>query len=146
MRREGMDLEHFVGTYIANEETYKPGEIIIEEGTRGDWIYVILEGCAKVKKRTAAGMVTIDTLKEGAIFGELVLFGRGQEARSATVVASEGDLRVGVFDSQQLLHEYETLSPQLRSLIKALIIRFQQSTEKAAAFVVAKHERSQGTG
>lgn len=139
-----MDIEQLVDVYLANEETYKPGEIIIEEGTKGDWIYIILEGCAKVKKRTAAGMITIDTLKKGAIFGELVLFGKGQETRSAMVVASDGTLRVGVFDSQQVLRDYESLSPQLRSLIKALIMRLQQRTEKAAAFVVAKHQKSQG--
>jgi len=39
-------------SYVVGESTYSDGEVIIEEGSQGSWIYVILEGSAKVKKRT----------------------------------------------------------------------------------------------
>jgi len=58
-------------SYIAEETTYSDGEVIIEEGSRGSWIYVILEGSAKVKKRTPKGMVTIDILREGGVSAKL---------------------------------------------------------------------------
>jgi CRP-like cAMP-binding protein len=38
--------------YLASEFTCQDGSVIIEEGSKGDWIYVLLEGYAKVKKRT----------------------------------------------------------------------------------------------
>ena len=37
-------------SYVVEETTYSNGEVIIEEGSQGSWVYVILEGIAKVKK------------------------------------------------------------------------------------------------
>jgi len=136
-----MDINELVQIYLSDEETYESGEIIIEEGTKGNWVYIILEGQAKVTKRTHAGIVTIDNLKKGTIFGEMALFGNVQVERSASVIAADGAIRVGVLDFQQLLRDYESLSPALRSLITALIRRLKESTEKVAAFVVAANDK-----
>ncbi|HKI49385.1 MAG TPA: cyclic nucleotide-binding domain-containing protein, partial [Desulfobacteria bacterium] len=70
-----MEIETLIRAYLANEESYQSGEIVIEEGSKGDWVYVVLEGQFKVTKRTVAGMLTVDILKSGAIFGEMALFG-----------------------------------------------------------------------
>lgn len=130
--------------YLSNEETYESGEIIVEEGTRGDWVYIILEGQVKITKRTAVGIVTIDTLKKDAIFGEMALFGKAQAERSASVIAADGAVRVGVLDFQHLLKDYESLSPALRSLITALILRLKAANERIATFVVAANQKSRG--
>jgi CRP/FNR family cyclic AMP-dependent transcriptional regulator len=139
-----MEMETLIRAYLANEESYESGEIVIEEGSKGDWVYVVLEGQFKVTKRTAAGMLTIDVLKRGAIFGEMALFGKALEARSASVVAADGPARVGVLDTRQLIDDYESLSPRIRLLIKALIMRLKESNEKAAALVVAASQRKRG--
>ena len=47
-----MPVHPTVHAYIASEEFYPNGSVIIEEGTVGDWVYVILEGSAKVRKKT----------------------------------------------------------------------------------------------
>ena len=93
-----MEINQLLQIYLSNEETYGSGEIIIEEGTRGDWVYIILEGQVKVTKRTDAGIVTVDNLKKGAVFGEMALFERSQAERSASVIAADGAVRVGVLD------------------------------------------------
>ncbi|MFH1630132.1 MAG: cyclic nucleotide-binding domain-containing protein [Pseudomonadota bacterium] len=139
-----MDINQLVHLYLSNEETYESGEIIIEEGTKSDWVYIILEGRVKVTKRTESGVVTIDILKKGAVFGEMALFEKAQAPRSASVIAADGAVKVGVLDFQLLLKDYESLSPQLRSLLKALVMRLRESTEKVAAFVVAAHQKSRG--
>ncbi len=136
-----MEMETLIRAYLANEESFESGEIVIEEGSKGDWVYVVLEGQFKVTKRTAAGMLTIDVLKRGAIFGEMALFGKAFEARSASVVAADGPARVGLLDTRQLIDNYESLSPRIRLLIKALIMRLKESNEKAAALVVAASQR-----
>ena len=136
-----MEFETLIIAYLANEETYESGEIIIEEGTKGDWVYIVLEGQVKVTKRTSAGMLTIDLLKRGAIFGEMALFGKALQARSASVVAADGQARVGVLDTRQLIDDYESLTPRIRLLIKALIMRLKESNEKAATLVVAASEK-----
>ena len=74
-----MTIDQFVYGYVANEETYSDKAGIIEEGGKGDWVYVILEGRAKVRRKTQKGVVTLDTFKEGDIFGEMVLLTTGQE-------------------------------------------------------------------
>ncbi len=137
-----MDINQLVQIYLSNEETYESGEIIIEEGTKGNWVHIILEGQAKVTTQTDAGIVTIDKLKKGAIFGEMALLGKVQAGRSASVIAADGAIRVGILDFRQLLRDYESLSPPLRSLITALIMRLEESNEKAATLVVAANQKS----
>lgn len=139
-----MEIHQILQIYLSSEETYESGEIIIEEGTSGDWIYIILEGQAKVTKRTAAGIVTLDTLKKDAIFGEMGLFGKVRAERTASVIAADGSVRVGVLDFQQLLKDYESLSPALRSLITALTMRLKAANETVAAFVVAANQKGSG--
>jgi len=136
-----MDINQLVQFYLSNEETYESGEIIIEEGAKDNWVYIILEGQAKVTKRTDAGIVTIDKLKKGAIFGEMALLGKIQAGRSASVIAADGAIRLGILDLQQLLRDYASLSPALRSLITALIITLEESNEKVAAFVVPANQK-----
>jgi CRP-like cAMP-binding protein len=124
-----MPLNQIIYGYVASEETYPDKELLIEEGSQGDWVYVVLEGQAKVKKRTSKGTVTIATLKQGDILGEMALFGGGERVRKASVVA-DGPVRLGVLDGTRLLNEYETLCPPLRGLIKTLIVRLREASAK----------------
>jgi CRP-like cAMP-binding protein len=101
---------------------------------------VILEGSAKVRKRTRKGVVTLDTLSEGDIFGEMVLLETGQELRSASVVAAGGLVRLGVLDSERLVKDYGTLSPQLRALMRSLIRRLKEATSSVCNVVVENAE------
>ena len=139
-----MEIDQLVQTYLSNEETYESGEIIIEEGTRGDWVYIILEGQVKVTKRSEAGIITIDTLKKGDVFGEMILFLKGQAERTASVTATNGAVRVGALDLQRLLQDYESISPVLKSLISALIRRLKETNDRAAALVVAANQKGRG--
>jgi len=132
-----MDIQSVMQIYLSGEETYESGDIIIEEGSRGNWVYIVLEGQVKVTKRTEAGIITMDTLKQGAIFGEMSLFGKFLDGRSASVIAADGRVKVGVLDFQLLRRDYESLSPRLRLLIDTLIVKLKESNERVAAFVVA---------
>ena len=138
-----MNIEPLMSAYLADHETYQSGDVIIEEGSKGDWVYIVLEGQVKVTKRTSVGMLTIDVLKKGSIFGEMALFGNALQARSASVIAADGNARVGVLDTRQLIEDYESLSLELRLLIKSLIMGLKESNEKASALVVAANEKKQ---
>ena len=135
-----MTIDGLVYGYVANEETHPDKAVIIEEGSKGDWVYVILEGSAKVRKRTPKGVVTLDTFREGDIFGEMVLLETGQELRSASVVATDGPVRLGVLDSERLIKDYGTLSPQLRALMRSLIRRLKETTDSVCNAVVENSE------
>ncbi len=80
-------------------KVYSDGDIIFREGDAGDVMYVIQSGMVKVTRKTDSGEITIATLREGEIFGEMALFDR--QARSATVVAS-GDTRILSVDKKKL--------------------------------------------
>ena len=130
-----MSVDSFVYGYMVSEETYEANDYIIKEGSKGDWVYVILEGQVKVKKMTSKGMVTIDTLKEGDIFGEMTLWQLGKSPRSASVIA-DGLVKVGLLSTERLLKDYESISPQLKTLLKSLIMRLAETTKNAAILAV----------
>jgi CRP/FNR family transcriptional regulator, cyclic AMP receptor protein len=64
------------------------GEVVFEEGDRGDRCYIVHAGSVKVLRRFPDGRrITLARLGPGSIFGELALF--NGERRSASVQASE---------------------------------------------------------
>lgn len=130
-----MPVDQMIYGYVASEESYADKAVVIEEGSKGKWVFVVLEGQVKVKKRSRKGLVTIDTLKEGAIIGEMALLERTEGLRTASVIA-DGPARVGVLDTERIINEYEALSPQLKGLIRSLIVRLKETTAKASALVV----------
>lgn len=67
---------------ILREHWFAPGEALVEEGTEGDAMYVILDGEVIVQR----GGVELARLTAGDHFGELALADR--QPRSASVVAS----------------------------------------------------------
>jgi CRP-like cAMP-binding protein len=133
-----MNIDPAFHTYIVEEAVFPDGEVVIEEGSMGSWVYVILEGKAKVKKRTSRGMVTIDTLKEGEVFGEMVFLQGRKGARSASVIAAEGPLRLGLLDTERLTNDFEAVAPELKTLIQSLVTKLVNTTSKVCSIVVAK--------
>jgi len=65
-------------------EKFSPGDVIIQEGTYGRWVYVLIKGAVKVVK---AGAEICRLSRQGEVIGEI---GAVQsQVRSATVVATE---------------------------------------------------------
>ncbi len=130
-----MTIDKILHSYVATEKTYSDKETIIQEGNKNDWVYVIMEGRVKVQRKTPRGMVTLCTLTQGAIMGEMAFLTTGEKGRSVSVVATDGPVRVGILDSQRLLHEYEAVSPRLKDLIKLLINRLRAANDKVCELV-----------
>jgi CRP/FNR family cyclic AMP-dependent transcriptional regulator len=122
--------------YLANEELYADGTVIVEEGSVGNWVYVILDGSAKVKKETSKGPLTLDILKEGDIFGEIEFLEGIPRPRSTSLVAS-GEVWVAVLDVDRLLMDYEQVPSKLRVLIRSLMAKYKETTSKLCAMVEA---------
>jgi len=134
-----MGIEELLRGYVAKEETYADKAVIVEEGAKGIWAYAILEGQAKVKRRTARGMVTMDILKKGAVFGEMVLFGKekGQGIRSASVIAAHGPVKLAVLDSHRLIQDYEALSPRFQAIISSTVGSLKAVTDKICTLTLS---------
>jgi CRP-like cAMP-binding protein len=119
--------------YIVDEEEFKDGDIIVNEGKYGSWIWVVLEGVVQIIKNTSQGPLKISRLSHGAFIGSIGSFLMGGNIRSATTVAL-GKVQLGVLDSQRLFVEFSRLSLELRGIIISLDKRLKQATEKVVAY------------
>jgi CRP-like cAMP-binding protein len=52
---------------------YEKDEKIIQEGQRADQIFIILEGIADLQKQAIAGRIKVERIKQGEVFGLLML-------------------------------------------------------------------------
>jgi CRP/FNR family cyclic AMP-dependent transcriptional regulator len=131
-----MTVNSQVLDYIVSEESFSDKAVIIKEGNMGDWVYVILEGRVKIKKKTSGGLLTIDTLSKGDFVGEMAMLKRSNSTRTASAVA-DGPVVLGVLDSVRLVQEWEAQSTIIKKLISSLIQNLEEATKKAADMVVA---------
>jgi len=84
---------------------WEAGQVVFEEGDRGDACYVIHSGRIKVLRRLVDGQpIALAQLGHGAIVGELALF--ASDRRSATVIAEERTSAVAISreDLMGILH------------------------------------------
>jgi CRP-like cAMP-binding protein len=121
-------------SYVINEERHADKSVIIKEGAHGNWTYLVLEGRVKVKKQTPNGMVTIDKIGEGEMFGEMALLQEGDADRTATVIA-DGPVLLGMLDTHRIVEELSHLSPQLRKFLYTLSKRLKSSTAKVVSIL-----------
>ena len=131
-----MNIEPFVYDYVIDEVDYSDGTVIIEEGSRGKWIYTVLEGKVRVVKKTPTGTVCVDTLGAGEIFGEVVFLEGSEGPRSASVIA-HGEVKVGMLDTERLGRDYQTMSPRLRALFRSLMMEVKEVTSRVCRAVSA---------
>ncbi|GMV39392.1 MAG: hypothetical protein AMXMBFR64_11080 [Myxococcales bacterium] len=112
---------------IAGERTFRPGELIFEEGVAEDVLYILLAGTVDIRK----GDVEIAVLKRGVHFGEMSLV--DSSPRSATAVARD-DVRVLTItrkDFYGVLRKNSTIAVKmLWSFIKALTIRLRRTSDE----------------
>jgi uncharacterized protein (TIGR02266 family) len=126
----------------ASEEVYQDGDIIIEEGTSGDWVYVIHSGNVEISKTIEGKKYIVAKLGPGEVFGELGFLGTVQRTATARAI---GETCVGVIDRTYLDGEYNKLSSEFRAVLNALVNRFKQMTDRAVQLTSRKEPRTQKT-
>ncbi|HEX2668309.1 MAG TPA: cyclic nucleotide-binding domain-containing protein [Gammaproteobacteria bacterium] len=87
------DEEHQQLLQSSERKAFKPGEVLIQEGSRQTSLYVIVKGDVKVQRDHDGFAIELSRHGPGEIFGDMS-FIEGQAA-SATVIA--GDEEVLVF-------------------------------------------------
>jgi len=113
---------------IASYETFQDGHIIFEEGSNGDWIYVVEEGEVEISKNIGGRKVVIETLKENDIFGEIAYIDK--TPRSATATA-KGTTIVGTIDRDFFDAEFNKLSADFQKVVKTVAFRLRSATDKS---------------
>lgn len=130
-----MTIEPILLAYVASEKTYSDGEKIIREGRKNDWVYVILEGRVKIQKKTPRGLVTLGTLKKGAVLGEMAYLTTDNGVHRVSAVATGGPVRVGLLDPERLHHDYEAVPPRLKDLMNLLVKRLRTANGRVCELV-----------
>jgi len=75
-------------TDLATSKTFAKHNIIVQEGERGEALYIIMEGSVKISTYSSDGReVILSLLEPGAFFGEMSILDR--QPRSANVTALE---------------------------------------------------------
>jgi CRP-like cAMP-binding protein len=123
--------------YVADEEDYKSGDTIVQQGKYGNWLWVVLAGIVEIRKETPKGPVTILRVERGAFIGNISVFLEHSSVRNYTAVAAE-DVQLGVLDSQLLSMENAKLSHDFKKIIKSLDKRLAQCANRAVEIHMKK--------
>lgn len=117
---------------LASEEKYDDGKVIFQEGSPGDWVYVILAGSVKITKTVRGRQFTLSILQTGEVFGEISFLG-GTKKRTATAWAI-GETTLGVIDRVSLDDEFNKISSDFRSILVGSVRRFGIMLDRACDF------------
>jgi CRP/FNR family transcriptional regulator, cyclic AMP receptor protein len=126
---------------ITREKRFNKNEIIMQEGDKGDSMYLVVEGEVGVSKsltmkfgdndfRQTEKILTSFKPEDHAIFGEMALI--GQDSRSASIVARTDCLflEINRTDFIRLIEAKPTLGVMiLMKLSELLINRLKQSSQ-----------------
>ena len=105
---------------------YGDGDTIITEGIMSNNAYVILKGQVRITKKIDKKVVSVGTLKEGEVFGEMGLI--SETVRSANITAI-GDVTVGVIYKEFFDKAMDELQDGMKPIIQSLVERLRITTQ-----------------
>jgi CRP-like cAMP-binding protein len=111
---------------LMQEEEFEQDAMVFEEGEIGDCMFIIHRGSVRIHK----GNMTLTTLNEKEVFGELALL--DPEVRSASATA-ETDCVLFRIDQEPFYELIENRTEVARGFIKILCQRLRAQNEKSIA-------------
>ncbi|MDQ6938587.1 MAG: mechanosensitive ion channel family protein [Verrucomicrobiota bacterium] len=109
----------------ADENQFGRGEAVIEEGTEGESMFILLRGTAQVSVSKNGALIRVGILRQGDCFGEMSLL--TGEPRTATVRA-EKDCEV-LEISKPVMADLLRNSPECLTQLSALLAHRKMETE-----------------
>lgn len=119
--------------------TYRPGENVVAEGTKGATAFIILSGAVRVLKQAKGREIPVATLGEGQVFGEMGLI--EDRPRSATVRALS-ELKVRCIDREQFNELLRIKPAVLIPIMKSLFERIRQASDLLAENAIEENPGS----
>lgn len=115
---------------IASYETFQDGQVIFQEGTHGDWIYLIEEGAVEISKKMRGRRMVIEILPRGEIFGEMAFISKMPRTATATAI---GETTVGIIDRDYYDHEFNKMPDDFRQVFNTVAARLKKATDAVIA-------------
>jgi len=115
---------------LASREVYKVGEVIFQEGTAGNRMFIIVEGKVQIIKGNPTGNDSIEmvTLKPGSCFGEMAII--DSSPRSATAIAVENVSLVSISEAVLRINNPELCLKLYRNLASIVAENLRKASER----------------
>ena len=110
---------------IDSFETYQDGQIVFNELSRGDWIYVVEEGAIEISKTLEGKKIVIAIINPGEIFGEVSYILKVPRSAKATAV---GKTVIGIIDRHFFDQEFGKLSDHCKFILETMALRLVKTT------------------
>lgn len=111
---------------VAEVRAYRPGEVVIREGTPGDELFIVLSGMVRVTR----GEAVLTTLGQGQHFGEMALIRAVPRSATVTSDATSEIITIRRADFFDMLRtEHEMAVKLLWQFLGVLANRLDQTSE-----------------
>jgi signal transduction histidine kinase len=114
----------------------KAGEMLIEEGSAGDSMYIVVEGEFQISKRSAQQDIKLDVREPGAVIGEMSLLDHAPRSASARALS----------DSRLLMIDQATFDQLLSSSSTAAVAMLHTVTTRLRQNEALLHQREKLAG
>jgi CRP/FNR family transcriptional regulator, cyclic AMP receptor protein len=118
---------------VAAYENYPDGAFIFEDGSHGDWIYVVEEGAVEISKQIGERKIVMAVLKPGELFGELSYIRKMPRTANAIAI---GPTVVGVLDRDYLDREFNKMPANFQFMLTKMALNLKITTERLLALTV----------
>jgi CRP-like cAMP-binding protein len=130
---------------LSHYERRKKGEVIIEEGSLGQALYLIQSGQVRVMKGQGEGAEELAELGPSELFGEMSLI---EDALTSASVVAGTDLELLVIkrsDFEKLLSQNESLALKVyKSFCRTLSERLRRTSSELGASLAQVHFEERG--
>ena len=117
-------LEQVAG--VVKEKTCKINEVIFEEGTPGDALYLVTDGSVRIAQRVTKKREALSFLRKGDFFGEMALFEDAPRSATVTAVENSAFLVFSKDDFNAVLDSSPDVAARiLRAMIKIMSSRLR---------------------
>lgn len=132
------------------EKQLQPGEVLFNEGDRGEIMYLIREGKIKITKGKGDEEKTLAVLKEGDFFGEMAIIDGSPRSAGAVAVTPVSLLVIDKESFKAKLREnplieyvLETLSRRLRTADEQIrLLTIKSEERRVLAHIITKAKES----
>jgi CRP/FNR family transcriptional regulator, cyclic AMP receptor protein len=120
---------------VATKETFQDGQVLFEEGSSDECIYVVESGSVELSKDVKGKKLILEIVNPGGIFGEMAFILHGPRRATARAV---GKTTVGIIDRNFIEEEYNKTSQSFRILLKTLALRLKKTTDAVVNIEIGK--------
>jgi CRP/FNR family transcriptional regulator, cyclic AMP receptor protein len=118
--------------------SFKPGDILFEEGSKGREMFIINEGKVGIFKATPDGIVELAQIEKGGAIGEMSLLDAMPRSATAKAVEPTKALLINEFTFQQAV---QSIPAWLNSIIKIIVNRLRDANKRVDQSPLRDRER-----